>query len=329
MRNKQISCEMRLILRGRASVKAKPAEFARRCFGFAHGGDAASDGVTNVDETFDQRAETRERLRRRAGLMLPGGRFAVWLEGEAPVALDGCDLVLAVRLPSAAPLAGFVRVNARPFRQPEPLHAVLAGIHPAVGRWFGAGGVFSHVGGRSCLRRVAGLQEECWVRAGREEQVASVEASRLALALITAGGLGCVPVLGAMLASLAVAVAGLAAGSVLDWELVRWGAAGLAVAAAVASLWVEKASARHFLSKDAREFVLDEVAGMAVTLVFVPQAGAAGVAVAFLAFRFFDVLKPGVKWIEQKAWRGTIVWDDLLAGLYAGVATAAILRFAA
>jgi phosphatidylglycerophosphatase A len=48
---------------------------------------------------------------------------------------------------------------------------------------------------------------------------------------------------------------------------------------------------------------------------------------AFFAFRFFDIFKPGIHWIEERGWPGTIVWDDLLAGLYAGGTLALLLHF--
>ncbi len=94
----------------------------------------------------------------------------------------------------------------------------------------------------------------------------------------------------------------------------------VATAATFLCVLFEHAAARSFLTKDAREVVLDEVAGMALTLLFLPWhwALAWGVTVAFFLFRLFDIVKPGIGWIERTGWRGTIVWDDLLAGLYAG-----------
>jgi phosphatidylglycerophosphatase A len=42
------------------------------------------------------------------------------------------------------------------------------------------------------------------------------------------------------------------------------------------------------------------------------------IAAAFIAFRFFDIFKIGVHWVERRGWPGGIVWDDVLSGLYGG-----------
>jgi len=239
-------------------------------------------------------------------------------------------VISAVRREDAAPIPGYERVSTRAFRIPEPLHAVLGKSLPALGRMFEPGRLFQHVGERLCLRPAPGLREEYWVRAAAdlEKRMNLAAASPLALAWITAGGIGFVPVVGATLASFVTAAVPFGAGFFWEWDAVRLGVACVVAAATAASLLVERASARHFLSEDAREFVLDEVAGMALTLVFVPaHAWLPGVWIAFLAFRFFDVLKPGIEWVERRNWRGTIVWDDLLAGLYAGLVTAAATHF--
>jgi phosphatidylglycerophosphatase A len=72
------------------------------------------------------------------------------------------------------------------------------------------------------------------------------------------------------------------------------------------------------VAEDPREVVLDEVAGMAVALALAGSGGWA-IAAAFFAFRFFDIFKIGVRWVEKRGWPGSIVWDDLIAGVYAGV----------
>jgi phosphatidylglycerophosphatase A len=270
---------------------------------------------------FDWKTEVRDRLKRRGEMALPGARIQALLEGEKSSA--DAELVCAVRREGEPPLAGFVLVGADVFRSPEPLHATLGG---RLGKMFGPRGIFHHVGGRNCLRRVPELREELWLREGVRRNVEVPFAGPGALAWCTVCGIGFLPVVGATLASLATALAAFGAGWVADWNAVRAGAAALCAVSSVASLLVERAAARHFLSDDAREFVLDEVAGMALALVFVPaHAWAWGALLAFGLFRFFDVTKPGIKWIERRNWRGKVVWDDLLAGLYAGVCTAGLL----
>jgi phosphatidylglycerophosphatase A len=69
---------------------------------------------------------------------------------------------------------------------------------------------------------------------------------------------------------------------------------------------------------DAREIVIDEVAGFLLTTTFFPFTWLT-LAAGFCLFRFFDVLKPPpIKKIESIATAGLgIVLDDLLAGVYA------------
>lgn len=69
---------------------------------------------------------------------------------------------------------------------------------------------------------------------------------------------------------------------------------------------------------DAREIVIDEVAGFLLATVFFPFTWLALIA-GFCLFRFFDVLKPPpIKKIERITRCGLgIVLDDLVAGVYA------------
>ena len=68
---------------------------------------------------------------------------------------------------------------------------------------------------------------------------------------------------------------------------------------------------------DSNKVVIDEVAGMAITLLFVPK-NIWYLVIALIAFRFFDIVKPlGVRKAEKlpKGWG--VMADDILAGLYA------------
>jgi phosphatidylglycerophosphatase A len=75
---------------------------------------------------------------------------------------------------------------------------------------------------------------------------------------------------------------------------------------------------KHYFAEDPREVVLDEVAGMSLALL-IAGPGLGVIIAAFFAFRFFDIFKFGIHWIEKRRIHGTIVWDDLLAGIYAGL----------
>ena len=69
--------------------------------------------------------------------------------------------------------------------------------------------------------------------------------------------------------------------------------------------------------KDSSKVVIDEVAGMAITLLYIPQHIGSMIA-ALTVFRFFDIVKPlGIRKLENlpKGWG--VMADDVLAGLYA------------
>jgi len=71
---------------------------------------------------------------------------------------------------------------------------------------------------------------------------------------------------------------------------------------------------------DARRIVIDEGAGMAVTLCGQP-AGVATAVLAFFAFRFFDVVKPfPARRAEGLRGGFGVVADDVMAGVYANLA---------
>ena len=72
--------------------------------------------------------------------------------------------------------------------------------------------------------------------------------------------------------------------------------------------------------KDPGCIVIDEIAGMAVTLAAIPftlQTAVAG----FVLFRFFDIIKPPpIRTIDKKVHGGVgIVLDDVLAGIFANL----------
>jgi len=72
-------------------------------------------------------------------------------------------------------------------------------------------------------------------------------------------------------------------------------------------------------SKDHSAIVIDEVAGMLVTLSFVSH-GIMTYLFAFLLFRLFDIWKPWpISWVDQNIQGGLgILLDDLIAGFFAG-----------
>jgi phosphatidylglycerophosphatase A len=117
-------------------------------------------------------------------------------------------------------------------------------------------------------------------------------------------------------------------------------AVGLAaVAVTCAGVWAAGEAERIFASGDDGRIVIDEVAGQLValwplSLIAPPERSLAPlpIALGFLAFRAFDIAKPGpVRWAERhfSAGRG-VVFDDLVAGAFAGTIVAgAVLAGAA
>ena len=72
-----------------------------------------------------------------------------------------------------------------------------------------------------------------------------------------------------------------------------------------------------FWGKDSSKVVIDEVAGMAIGLLYVPHQ-LLYVIVSLMAFRFFDIVKPlGVKRMETYPRGWGVMADDILAGVYA------------
>ena len=107
-----------------------------------------------------------------------------------------------------------------------------------------------------------------------------------------------------------------------------WLLVGLTVVVTVAGIW---ASSRLVAGADIRDpgfIVIDEVAGMLVTLAFAPLTWW-GVALAFLLFRAADIVKPfPANWCDAHLHGGLgVMLDDLVAGLYAGLATWLIAEF--
>ena len=79
-------------------------------------------------------------------------------------------------------------------------------------------------------------------------------------------------------------------------------------------------------SHDAKEIVIDEVAGMGVTLCFLPL-DFTSLAIGFVLFRLFDITKPyPINLIDHRMNNAFgVMFDDLVAGVYAGLFSLGIL----
>ncbi len=95
----------------------------------------------------------------------------------------------------------------------------------------------------------------------------------------------------------------------------------LLLAAVVAvGTWAAGICGELFGEHDSGKIVIDEVAGMLVTLYSFP-ADPIWLAAAFFTFRFYDIFKPfPIRRIDRE-WKsaGGVMTDDLLAGIYANL----------
>lgn len=79
--------------------------------------------------------------------------------------------------------------------------------------------------------------------------------------------------------------------------------------------------------KDSSKVVIDEVAGMLITLIFIPIT-LKYVLTGLVLFRFFDITKPlFIRKVESlpKGWG--VMADDVLAGIYAHIVLTIIVSF--
>lgn len=258
-----------------------------------------------------------ERIAARLRLMAPGGRWEIFEQSIGST--DGLDAFCLVARSAPTEVAGFVHRGTKPHRIPQRLGDFVAQLLRERGLpgWLGA---FcrpdSMVGSRICQTAVPGRKDHFYQVRGLAT-CGSRASDPFRNLLCSAGGLGHLPLIGATAASLATCVFAVVPALFLQPEWWKILMLSVAVVSSMVCVLLEGWSHRHYIAEDPREVVLDEVAGMALALAIVgPQPAA--IAAAFFAFRFFDIFKPGIHWVERRGWRGTIVWDDLLAGLYAG-----------
>ncbi len=98
----------------------------------------------------------------------------------------------------------------------------------------------------------------------------------------------------------------------------------LLLALTAASAWISGQAERIFGSKDPGRIVIDEIVGMAVTLVGLPF-DVVTVCAGFVAFRCLDILKPPpIRWFDSHLKGGWgVVLDDVVAGVMANM----VIRF--
>jgi phosphatidylglycerophosphatase A len=98
----------------------------------------------------------------------------------------------------------------------------------------------------------------------------------------------------------------------------------------VSNVWLGKWIVEYFGKDDPGACVIDEGAGICLTLLGLPMARPwITFALAFAAFRLFDVLKPPpARQLERLPLGWGILLDDLAAAVYANLLCQIILRYA-
>jgi phosphatidylglycerophosphatase A len=91
-------------------------------------------------------------------------------------------------------------------------------------------------------------------------------------------------------------------------------------------VWICGESARRLARHDDQRIVFDEIAGVLLTSLAVQEKGVLALALVFVFFRFFDILKPWpIRDVDHSLEGGLgIMLDDLIAALYAAACVATI-----
>jgi phosphatidylglycerophosphatase A len=127
---------------------------------------------------------------------------------------------------------------------------------------------------------------------------------------------------GAGLSPKAPGTAGSAVGLVAAWWLLvlplgaRIGVVAIVIAFGT---WLCGESARRLGRHDDQRIVLDEIAGVLLTSLVVPDRSLAAFALVFVFFRIFDIAKPWpIRDVDHRLHGGLgIILDDLIAALFA------------
>jgi phosphatidylglycerophosphatase A len=138
--------------------------------------------------------------------------------------------------------------------------------------------------------------------------------NKLKLAIVSCGFLGCSPFAPGTFGTLGgVAIAWLLSGTA--W-FPLWALLACVVLYAISAPlggWAERYAGR----KDPGIFVIDEVIGYLITVLWIGGPSPLALAVAFFVFRFFDIVKPPpARAMERIRGGHGILLDDVVAGLW-------------
>jgi len=149
--------------------------------------------------------------------------------------------------------------------------------------------------------------------------------TRLALLICTVGGVGYSPVAPGTAGS----VAGLAFYAAIRAFQITPAIEGLILVVLVfAGAWSGTIAERHFGTTDPGAGVIDEVAGMLLTLYLLPVTWTVAI-VGFAMFRALDIVKPfPARRLEALHGGWGMMADDLMAAIYANLALRAAIAMA-
>jgi len=110
-----------------------------------------------------------------------------------------------------------------------------------------------------------------------------------------------------------------------------WSALVLSAAASGVSLGLGRWAVEHYASTDPKPMVIDEAAGMWLSVLWVPARSMTGAlwvcGIAFVLFRIFDILKlPPARQAECLPAGAGILCDDLVAGVQTNIVLQILFR---
>jgi phosphatidylglycerophosphatase A len=148
---------------------------------------------------------------------------------------------------------------------------------------------------------------------------------------------GIATALGAGYSPIAPGTCGTAVAVPLVWAIAHlplWQFLVIALAVTLVGVWAAATADRAWGTHDSGRIVIDEVAGYLVTMAFVDPMDRARwfvLAIGFVIFRFFDIVKPPpVRWLDENLPGGWgVVLDDVAAGVMGAAVMWALAHFGA
>lgn len=120
----------------------------------------------------------------------------------------------------------------------------------------------------------------------------------------------------------------------IAWALAAlpvWQFAVVVAAITLIAIWAAARADHAWGTHDSGRIVIDEVAGYLTTMLFVDRASWIALAVGFVVFRAFDIIKPPpVRWLDENLPGGWgVVLDDTAAGVLGAATMVALDHFGA